>query len=315
MGHLSQYCSAEEGQGRAVQGRPGAAAPALTFPHQAPQCFQLKPFCACRAVASSDHILAGLQAETPEAEMSQQEGSTFSIQCPYTTQPENEQLKAWCRMRNARCQLVAWTLASMQYIYSDRARQGHLTIQDDNRTVSITMSDLQAEDSGIYSCVYSSNYVPLKTISLNVYKGEYYFFPHTNPHSVRGQHCCCPTPSFCLPSTPRTLSLLPSPTACPSHSACCEGAPQSPLPWGHPALPCPAQSPLPWLMAGPSPGASSGQEQDALMPTTHAQPPICSLQSYTSGSWTASPCSARTGPWATAGEEKPGADKVRLSVH
>nr|CBW69647.1 triggering receptor expressed on myeloid cells inhibitory isoform 2, splice variant 3 [Gallus gallus] len=111
-----------------------------------------------------------LPAQTAEAEISQQEGSTFSIQCPYTTQPENEQLKAWCRMRNARCQLVAWTLASMQYIYSDRARQGHLTIQDDNRTVSITMSDLQAEDSGIYSCVYSSNYVPLKTISLNVYK-------------------------------------------------------------------------------------------------------------------------------------------------
>uniref|UniRef100_A0A8C9FTV8 Ig-like domain-containing protein n=1 Tax=Pavo cristatus TaxID=9049 RepID=A0A8C9FTV8_PAVCR len=112
----------------------------------------------------------GLRAQTPETEMSQREGSTFSIQCPYTTQPDNKQLKAWCRVRNARCELVAWKLASMQYIYSDRARQGHITIQDDNRTVSITMSDLQAEDSGMYSCVYSSNYVPLKTILLNVYK-------------------------------------------------------------------------------------------------------------------------------------------------
>ncbi|NP_001074337.2 triggering receptor expressed on myeloid cells isoform 2 precursor [Gallus gallus] len=112
----------------------------------------------------------GLQAETPEAEMSQQEGSTFSIQCPYTTQPENEQLKAWCRMRNERCQLEVLTLDSVQYRYSDRAMQGHITIKDYNRTVSITMSDLQAEDSGIYSCVYSNNYVPLKTISLNVYK-------------------------------------------------------------------------------------------------------------------------------------------------
>uniref|UniRef100_G1NCK2 Ig-like domain-containing protein n=1 Tax=Meleagris gallopavo TaxID=9103 RepID=G1NCK2_MELGA len=73
---------------------------------------------------SPEPILAGLPARTPEAEMSQREGSTFSIECPYATQPDNKQLKAWCR----------------------------------------------AEDSGIYSCVYSSNYVPLKTISLNVYK-------------------------------------------------------------------------------------------------------------------------------------------------
>ncbi|XP_019478702.1 trem-like transcript 4 protein [Meleagris gallopavo] len=119
-----------------------------------------------------------LPARTPEAEMSQREGSTFSIECPYATQPGDKQPKAWCRVRNARCELVVWTLASTQYRYSDKARQGHITIQDDNRTVSITMSHLQAEDSGIYSCVYSSNYVPLKTISLNVYKGEYYFFPH-----------------------------------------------------------------------------------------------------------------------------------------
>ncbi|XP_031461652.1 triggering receptor expressed on myeloid cells 1 [Phasianus colchicus] len=111
----------------------------------------------------------GLPARTPEAEMSQREGSTFSIKCPYTAQSD-KQLKAWCRMRNERCELVVLTHASIEYRYSDRARQGHITIQDDNGTVSITMSDLQAEDSGIYSCVYSSNYVPLKTILLNVYK-------------------------------------------------------------------------------------------------------------------------------------------------
>ncbi|XP_065596316.1 triggering receptor expressed on myeloid cells 1 isoform X2 [Cyrtonyx montezumae] len=124
----------------------------------------------CRAAASPDPTLAGLPAQTPEAEMSQQEGSTFSIQCPYTTQPDNEQQKAWCRMRNAQCELVAWRFASTEYIYTDRAGQGHVTIQDDNSIVSVTMSDLQVEDSGIYSCTYSSSYIPLKTISLNVYK-------------------------------------------------------------------------------------------------------------------------------------------------
>uniref|UniRef100_A0A803YN50 Ig-like domain-containing protein n=1 Tax=Meleagris gallopavo TaxID=9103 RepID=A0A803YN50_MELGA len=144
---------------------------------------------------SPEPILAGLPARTPEAEMSQREGSTFSIECPYATQPGDKQPKAWCRVRNARCELVVWTLASTQYRYSDKARQGHITIQDDNRTVSITMSHLQAEDSGIYSCVYSSNYVPLKTISLNVYKGDsqliYLPLTHTSPH----------TPPYMMPHT------------------------------------------------------------------------------------------------------------------
>uniref|UniRef100_A0A669QLB1 Ig-like domain-containing protein n=1 Tax=Phasianus colchicus TaxID=9054 RepID=A0A669QLB1_PHACC len=136
------------------------------------------------------------QARTPEAEMSQREGSTFSIKCPYTAQSD-KQLKAWCRMRNERCELVVLTHASIEYRYSDRARQGHITIQDDNGTVSITMSDLQAEDSGIYSCVYSSNYVPLKTILLNVYKA-FFPIPHLVTHpglllqtSHTAKHCSC----------------------------------------------------------------------------------------------------------------------------
>ncbi|NXC48152.1 CLM5 protein, partial [Penelope pileata] len=51
-----------------------------------------------------------------------------------------------------------------------RAMQGRITIQDDDRIVSITVAKLQVEDSGTYSCMYGSDYVPLKTISLNVYK-------------------------------------------------------------------------------------------------------------------------------------------------
>lgn len=182
--------------------------------------------------------------------MSQREGSTFSIECPYATQPGDKQPKAWCRVRNARCELVAWTLASMQYIYSDRARQGHITIQDDNRTMSITMSHLQAEDSGIYSCMYSSNYVPLKTISLNVYKGEYYFFPHKLtscqrttlllPRSILlpSLDPLSPQPPTLAHRLPRSAHAVKEP-----HKAHCPGGTQL----------CPAQSPPPWLMAGPSP--------------------------------------------------------------
>lgn len=68
---------------------------------------------------------------------------------------------------------------------------GRVTIEDNPmlRTVSITMTDLQAEDSDTYSCAYRpyshiDNYVQLKTISLNVFQGEY-LFSHTNSSLVR----------------------------------------------------------------------------------------------------------------------------------
>ncbi|XP_072212250.1 uncharacterized protein [Excalfactoria chinensis] len=114
----------------------------------------------------------GLPAQTREDEISQREGSTFSIQCPYTRHLDKPQ-KAWCRMRNSHCELIVLMLDSREYRYSDRAVQGYVSIQDHNRTVSITMFDLQVEDSGTYFCAYGGNYVPLKTILLNVYKELY----------------------------------------------------------------------------------------------------------------------------------------------
>ncbi|NXK55896.1 PIGR protein, partial [Chauna torquata] len=114
----------------------------------------------------------GLQAQPPDAELSQREGSTLSIPCPYPPQLDHQQVKAWCRVASGTCQLVAVTIASTQYSYTDRARQGHVTIQDDpaRGNMSITMTSLQVEDSGTYSCAYGHRYVPLKTISLNVFK-------------------------------------------------------------------------------------------------------------------------------------------------
>lgn len=201
----------------------------------------------------------------------------------------------------------------MQYRYSDRARQGHITIQDGNRTVSITMSELQVEDSGIYSCVYSSNYVLLKTVSLNVYKGEYCFFPHINSHPSEDNSAAAPLhpPAFPRPPQPPASTLT---HRLPHSQRLLSRSPTEPQPWGHPALPCP-QPPAP-ADGCPSPAASSGREQDALMPSTRAQPSMCSLQNYTGRSWMVCLCSAHTGPWATAGEEKPGANnEVRLSAH
>ncbi|KAM6040743.1 LOW QUALITY PROTEIN: uncharacterized protein LJ206_019728 [Theristicus caerulescens] len=62
-----------------------------------------------------------------------------------------------------------------QYPYKTRATKGRVTIVDYpmSRTMSITMTNLQAEDSGTYVCAYLSyddRCFPLKEISLNVFK-------------------------------------------------------------------------------------------------------------------------------------------------
>ncbi|NWH48450.1 PIGR protein, partial [Fregata magnificens] len=120
-------------------------------------------------------IFTGLHAQRIDALESRSEGSTLSIQCPYTAHTNHEQQKAWCRLRDDKCQLLVQTTNSRQYPYTTRATKGKVTIEDNptNRTVSITMINLQAEDSGVYSCAYhfpSYQYIPLKIISLNVFK-------------------------------------------------------------------------------------------------------------------------------------------------
>ncbi|XP_074019633.1 polymeric immunoglobulin receptor-like [Numenius arquata] len=118
----------------------------------------------------------GLQAQTPNAEERRLEGSTLYIDCPYTAQTGYWQKKAWCRMRDGKCEpLVETTGGPPQYPYTNKATKGNVTIVDNHqyRTVSITMTNLQAEDSGTYSCAHRSNnnwYIPLRTISLTVFK-------------------------------------------------------------------------------------------------------------------------------------------------
>ncbi|NXS68340.1 TREM1 protein, partial [Pandion haliaetus] len=120
-------------------------------------------------------IFTGLQAQTPHAEERLSEGSSLSIQCPYTAQANYQQQKAWCNMRGGKCEPLVETIYPTQYPHTNQATNGKVTIEDDPmyRTVSVTMTNLQAEDSGTYSCAYRSyhyNYLPLKTISLNIFK-------------------------------------------------------------------------------------------------------------------------------------------------
>nr|XP_009939737.1 PREDICTED: uncharacterized protein LOC104335681 [Opisthocomus hoazin] len=113
-----------------------------------------------------------LQAQTSSAEESRPEGSTLYIQCPYAAPDDYQQQKAWCRMRDRECELLVETTTGFPYRNWDTS--GKVTIEDNrtNRTVSVTMTNLQVEDSGIYLCAYHNRYGyhQLKTILLNVFK-------------------------------------------------------------------------------------------------------------------------------------------------
>ncbi|NWH23152.1 CLM1 protein, partial [Grus americana] len=120
-------------------------------------------------------IFTGHPAQTADAEERQWEGSTLCIQCPYTEHDNYWQQKAWVRVRDDKPEVLVKTTNSRQYPYATRATKGKVTIEDNVfcRTVVITMTNLQAEDSGTYSCAllsYNYGYVLLKTISLNVFK-------------------------------------------------------------------------------------------------------------------------------------------------
>lgn len=137
-------------------------------------------------------IFTALQAQTPHAQEGLSEGSSLSIQCPYTAQTDYHQQKVWCHVRGGQCEPLVETTYPTQYPRTNRVTNGKVTIEDNPmyETVSITMTNLQVEDSGTYLCAYRSyyyDYLPLKMISLNVFKGEY-LFPHTNPSLVRKQH-------------------------------------------------------------------------------------------------------------------------------
>ncbi|KAI1230985.1 hypothetical protein IHE44_0008424 [Lamprotornis superbus] len=111
----------------------------------------------------------GLQGQTSEAQR-RQEGDTLYIQCPYAPWTTDREKKYWCLLKDGGCQQLLQTY----HEYERNSGDGRIQMRDNttSKTVSITMTDLKAEDSGTYFCAYYyGGYIRLKTISLNVFKG------------------------------------------------------------------------------------------------------------------------------------------------
>ncbi|NXT18041.1 TREM1 protein, partial [Syrrhaptes paradoxus] len=112
-------------------------------------------------------IFTGLQAQTYQEE-SRSEGSTLYTQCPYTLETDHYVKKVWYRVRDGLHKVFVESSP-----HTTHTTKGKVTIHDNStdRTVYITMTDLQVEDSGTYYCAYHyGGWYITKTISLNVFK-------------------------------------------------------------------------------------------------------------------------------------------------
>ncbi|NXG31643.1 CLM5 protein, partial [Dromaius novaehollandiae] len=157
-------------------------------------------------------VFAGLRAQTPGAEESRREGSTLSVQCLYTPQAPFPSQKAWCRVNNGICEALVGTTYSTLNTYINEATQGTVTIEDDVKrgAISITMKNLQVQDSGTYSCASQRNTNTLwllKTISLNVFKELHRW--ELDSLSVQ-----CPYNAQTPSTTPKAWCRRQGPTSC-----------------------------------------------------------------------------------------------------
>ncbi|NWZ99252.1 CLM2 protein, partial [Nesospiza acunhae] len=108
-----------------------------------------------------------LQGQGPGAQR-QREGDTLYVQCPYAEGTTGRQTKYWCLLENGGCRELVDT-------YRTPPQDHRIQIKDDSttKTVSITMTDLKAEDSGTYFCAtykYYNEYLWLRMISLIVFR-------------------------------------------------------------------------------------------------------------------------------------------------
>uniref|UniRef100_A0A674J1X7 Ig-like domain-containing protein n=1 Tax=Terrapene triunguis TaxID=2587831 RepID=A0A674J1X7_9SAUR len=118
----------------------------------------------------------GFQAQFFDAMESRVEGQSLVVVCRYSIRYYSGTEKAWCQQRGEKCSPIVNT-SYTSYGYQTKVTSGRAMIEDDTRNgiITITMEKLQVQDSGVYWCAlyYPPNTLfPLKTIKLDVFKGE-----------------------------------------------------------------------------------------------------------------------------------------------
>ncbi|NXP78589.1 CLM9 protein, partial [Ramphastos sulfuratus] len=118
-------------------------------------------------------IFTGFRGQSPEE--TRREGSSLLLKCPYTAQQGQQQLLSWGRVIGDHFQVLAEAWSALNSPTKEvTAGRVVLWVDSSSRTATITMANLQAEDSGTYCCTlrssHYSKHLPLKSISLNVYK-------------------------------------------------------------------------------------------------------------------------------------------------
>lgn len=150
-----------------------------------------------------------------------EESGNVSVQCHYKIADYGDVSKAWCKKEEGEtCNVLVATSSEPPGGHST-AREGSVRIQDDTQQgiVTITMEQLQVQDSGVYWCALqeSSGLSRMEEVTLNVSKGGY---GSIGTRSEIPDSCPCSLPLHCpaYPTSHLACVCLPKPYGFgPSH--------------------------------------------------------------------------------------------------
>uniref|UniRef100_A0A663MJ63 Ig-like domain-containing protein n=1 Tax=Athene cunicularia TaxID=194338 RepID=A0A663MJ63_ATHCN len=139
------------------------------------------PHTACIPVTGCHRVCFWISPNTPcffpgTQHYTAKESGSVSVRCPYSAPEYGAASKAWCKEGAREGCSVLVTTNSKPSQYQRTFQHGKLTIQDDTEqgVVTITMGELQAQDSGVYSCaLYEHNLIfRMVEVTLNISEGD-----------------------------------------------------------------------------------------------------------------------------------------------